>query len=173
MDKVIASTLTDNDLAQAFADLVAERWDNWDLSPYMVYLLDVCAPSLLPYLADQFDVEGLQGFEVAGNEAQQRELIKKSLELHKYRGTPAAIREACNTVGYPVVILSEGVTELDGIERPEDWARFRVLVEADVARHITEEDARKLRQFIEYYKNERSHLVESGFYQSLLDNVFS
>jgi P2-related tail formation protein len=167
---VIASGINDNELAHAFSALVAERWDNWDLSPFMVYLVDICAPTVLPYLADQFDIDGLRGFGMAVSEDQQRDIIKKSIALHKFLGTPWAIREACRTVGFPVIVLEEGVTAVQGgPTSPDDWARFRVLVEADTTRHITEDEARKLRQFVEYYKNERSHLVELGFYQSLVE----
>lgn len=168
---VIASSLTDNELARAFSELVAERWDSWNLTPFLLYLVDSCAPSALPYLAEQFDVKGLQGFAVAVTEQQQRDLIKRSIALHKYIGTPWAIREACRTVGFPVVILEEGVPETPGGEAgPDDWARFRVLLEADFNRHITAEEARKLRGFVEYYKNARSHLVELGFFQYYKDN---
>lgn len=168
---VIASALTDYELAQTFSELVAERWDNWDLTECLPYLVDSCNQSVLPFLADQFDVDGLRGFAMAENEEQQRDIIKKSIALHKYIGTPWAIREACRTVGFPVIVLQEGVTEITGgQESPEDWARFRVLVEADMSRLITADNARKLRLFVEFYKNERSSLIELGFYQSCLEH---
>lgn len=176
MDKntnfVIASSLTDNELATALSDVVAARWDNWDLSPFMAYLVDVCAQPVLPFLADQFDIDGLRGFEMAGDEEQQRDLIKRSIALHKFIGTPWAIREACATIGFPIVLLDEGVTVPGTEPQPEDWAKFRILIEAAMDRHITAEEARKLRLFVEYYKNERSHLVEMGFYQSLYETLF-
>jgi len=98
---VIASAISDNELARAFSELVADRWDNWDLSEFLPYLVDTVAPSVLPYLADQFDIDGLQGFGMAETEQQQRDIIKKSIALHKFIGTPWAIREACRTVGFP------------------------------------------------------------------------
>lgn len=165
---VIASAISDNELARAFSELVADRWDNWDLSEFLPYLVDTVAPSALPYLADQFDIDGLQGFGMAETEQQQRDIIKKSIALHKFIGTPWAIREACRTVGFPIVILEEGVTaQPGGPESPEDWARFRVFVKADDSRHLTVEESRKIRLFVEFYKNERSHLVEVGFYQKM------
>lgn len=167
---VIASSLSGNELAGALSELVAGRWDNWDLSPFMVYLADVCAPAALPFLAGQFDVDGLRGFAMAADEEQQRELIKQSINLHKYMGTPWAIREACHTIGFPVILLEEGAT-IPGATTPDDWAQFRILIEADLSRYITAEEARKLRQFVEYYKNERSHLIELGFYQSLTESA--
>ena len=126
---VIASAISDNELARAFSELVADRWDNWDLSEFLPYLVDTVAPSVLPYLADQFDIDGLQGFGMAETEQQQRDIIKKSIALHKFIGTPWAIREACRTVGFPIVILEEGVTaQPGGPESPEDWARFRSTI---------------------------------------------
>ena len=168
---VIASAISDNELAQAFSELVAERWDNWDLSPFLAYMVDSVASSALPYLADQFDVAGLQGFAMASTEQQQRDIIKRSIALHKYLGTPWAIREACRTVGYPVVVLEEGVPSLPE-PSADDWARFRVLVEGKEEKHITANEARRLRRFVEYYKNERSHLVELGFWQVFADRLF-
>ncbi len=188
---VIASSVADNELARAFSELVAERWDNWDLSPFLAYLVDTCVPSALPYLAEQFDVDGLRGLEMATTEQRQRDLIKRSMALHKFIGTPWAIREACKSIGFPVIVLEEGATALkprrgaysvaysrayssmkDAKPGPDDWACFRVLVEANMARHITADETRKLRVFVEFYKNERSHLVELGFFQSLADTVF-
>ena len=72
---VIASAISDNELARAFSELVADRWDNWDLSEFLPYLVDTVAPSVLPYLADQFDIDGLQGFGMAETEQQQRDII--------------------------------------------------------------------------------------------------
>ena len=165
---VIASAISDNELARAFSELVADRWDNWDLSEFLPYLVDTVAPSVLPYLADQFDIDGLQGFGMAETEQQQRDIIKKSIALHKFIGTPWAIREACRTVGFPIVILEEGVTaQPGGPESPEDWARFRPAVAPPARRHIPAAASRKIRLFVEFYKNERSHLVEIGYYQRI------
>lgn len=169
---VIASSLSGDELARALSELVAARWDNWDLSLFMAYLPDVCAPAALPYLADQFDIDGVRGFAMAGNEEQQRDLIKQSIGLHKYMGTPWAIREACKTIGFPVIIFQEGVTAPGEEPKTEDWAQFRILIEADMSRKISAEEARKLRLFVEAYKNERSHLIELGFYQSLKETLF-
>ncbi|MDR3133030.1 MAG: phage tail protein [Prevotellaceae bacterium] len=166
---VIASSISDNELARAFSELVAERWDSFDVSPFMAYLVDTCAPAALPFLAEQFDIDGLQGFAMAANEGEQRELIKRSIALHKFIGTPWAIREACRTIGFPVILLEEGVPSEPASSN--DWARFRVLIEANMSRHITEEQSRKLRLFIALYKNERSHLVELGYYQTLADEL--
>lgn len=171
---VLASCLNDNQMANAFAQLVAERWEDKDVSPFMAYLVDICAPAALPYLADQFDIDGVKGFEMAVNEEQQRALIKRSIGLHKYIGTTWAIREACRSVGFDELIIEEGVTAIPGgPTSPEDWARFSVyLKDVGENRSVTADEWRKMRLFIEFYKNERSHLIDLGFYITYSEKLF-
>jgi len=173
--RVIASSIESVKIAQTAHDVVAERWDNWDLSEFLVYLVDTCAASALPYLADQFNVDGLRGFRVAQTELEQRELIKQAISINKRIGTPWAIKEACRTVGFPIIILDEGVPEFEGAPmQPEDWARFAVYVSTDDNRPVTAEQMNQIRSFINIYKPERSHLQIFGFYQHLeeTDRVF-
>lgn len=167
--RVIASAIDSNELMQAFHDLVAERWDNWELTPFLTYLVDTCEASALPYLAEQFDCDGVRGFAVADSEEQQRELIKRSIALHKFMGTPWAVKEACNAVGFPVYALEEGVTVPGALPSATDWAQFRVVIEIPDTRSVNETQFRRLKLFIEIYKNARSHLVGIDFLQRLED----
>ena len=165
---VIASAISDNELARAFSELVADRWDNWDLSEFLPYLVDTVAPSVLPYLADQFDIDGLQGFGMAETEQQQRDIIKKSIALHKFIGTRGRyVRHAARWGSRSSFWRRESPPSLAAPRVPRTGARFRVFVEAPDSRHITAEESRKIRLFVEFYKNERSHLVEIGYYQRI------
>jgi hypothetical protein len=40
MKRVIAGSIEGLELARAVHDVVAERWDNWDLTGFLVYLVD-------------------------------------------------------------------------------------------------------------------------------------
>jgi P2-related tail formation protein len=160
---VIASVLMDSAPARALSALLGGRWGDMDMSPYMVYLVDVCDASVLPYLAEQFDVDGVQGFSVASTEEEQRALIKRSISLHKFIGTPWAVREACRAVGFNVLELREGVGG--------EWATFSILLEAPDEKDITVEHSRKLKLFVEFYKNERSHLIDLGYFQPVIDDT--
>jgi phage tail P2-like protein len=166
--KAIASTLADSPLASALLEVVAGRWDSFNLAPLMAYLVDTCAPAALPYLAEQLDVDGLHGFALAQTDEQRREVIKRSVPLHKLIGTPAALREACRSVGVGVIDIVEGVPS-DPPQPQTDWARFRVLLAAEPDRAFTAEQSRKLRMFVEFYKPLRSHLVEVGYYLPLAE----
>jgi len=161
--RVIANSIGSTELARVTHDVVAERWDNMDLTQFLAYLVDTCAAAALPYLAEQFGVDGLRGFAIAQNEQEQRELIKKSIRLWKLMGTPAALRMACEAAGFTVFILDEGVPSTPP-DPTTDWARFRLFVGVDETRPITGNQFGELRVFVEMYKAARCHLVEFGIY---------
>lgn len=57
-----------------------------------------CPANVLPWLAWERHVDG---WEYAITEADQRALIKDSIELHRYKGTPWAVETALARIGYP------------------------------------------------------------------------
>lgn len=91
-----------------------------DLSKLLVYLIDSVDASALPYLGSQFDVLGYKGFKLAQDEAGQREIIKRAIELHRYKGTEWAIMEALKSIGFSDVELMK--TGFD------HWAKFSVRI---------------------------------------------
>ncbi|SEE19558.1 phage tail protein I [Pseudomonas anguilliseptica] len=131
-------------------ELLQEEFDNLDLSPMLVYLVDVVPPQVLPHLADQFHVMGLEGWRYARDDQEQRELIKRAIELHRYKGTPWAIEQVLVT--------------LNLIGRVSEWYeyggspyRFRVDIEL-TDRGIDEATYDALVDLIREYKNKRSRL---------------
>jgi len=131
-------------------ELLQEEFDNLDLSPMLVYLVDVVPPQVLPHLADQFHVMGLEGWRYARNEQEQRELIKRAIELHRYKGTPWAIEQVLVTLN-----LSGRVSEW--FEYGGTPYRFRVDIEL-TDRGIDETTYDALVDLIREYKNKRSRL---------------
>lgn len=79
--------------------LMEQRFDALDLNALLVYLIDLVTPSALPALAEQFHVTGLEGWVFTRTEQERRTLIKNAIELHKYKGTPWAIKQVLKTLG--------------------------------------------------------------------------
>lgn len=108
---------------------------------------------LLDLLAWQFHIEG---YELAESPQEKRNLIKKAIQLHRFKGTPYAIKEVLKTLG------------LEG--RVKEWFEYggepyRFKVELGITnREITPELRDKLLRLIEDYKNIRSHLEEIILY---------
>jgi len=117
----------------------------------LVYNIDHVVSEALTALAEQFDVLGYKGIRLAKTEDDKRQIIKRAIELHKYKGTPWAVREAMKSVGFEDVEINEGVSG--------HWANFSItLLTAGVG--ITDSSIAELRKMIEEYKPQRSNLVD-------------
>lgn len=140
---------------------------------------DTCPADALPWLAWALHVDN---WEDAATEAQQRDAIRMSVQLHRKKGTPWAVKRALSTLGLNVDLIDQheqqamyavygpprldGTWKLDGSKRimplssitgipqVQHWAQFIVRLNlADV------QDAtvlRKLRALIDEWKPARS-----------------
>lgn len=86
---------------------LSERLARLDLSRLLVNLVDLAEPSALPFLGEQFHIMGWEGWDFAGDDAARRALIKSAIELHRYKGTPWAVKQALAKIGYPDSTLVE------------------------------------------------------------------
>src|SRR4051812_15587841 len=80
-----------DDRSRAFLELI-ERVASLDLTQILTTRIDSVTAGALIQLAWQYHVSGLEGFELAPDEAAQRELLRHAIELHRYKGTPWAIK---------------------------------------------------------------------------------
>lgn len=139
-----------------------KRMDNLALDAILVYLIDNVDVSVLPYLAQQFDVTGYGGYRLAVTDDQKRTLIKQAIELHRYKGTVWAVKQAMSNVGFPDAVLEEHVDD--------HWAKFRVYVDIK-SREINAAEIDALREMILFWKNTRSWLVDIAYKITLDDNI--
>lgn len=154
-------------------ELLGESLDSLDINAMLVYLVDLVKPQLLPYLADQFSLFDEAAWLLAESEDSKRNLIKNSAQLHRYKGTPWAIREVIRLLGFGEVILQEGLNNQvrDGsITRngnhvhgdPGAWPLYRVFLK----RAITNDQAVLLRRLLLSVAPARCRLVSLD-YQSV------
>ncbi|MCX7206545.1 MAG: phage tail protein I [Proteobacteria bacterium] len=129
---------------------LSERLSGLDVSRVLVNLVDLAEPSVLPFLADQFHVMGHHGWAAATNDESRRELIKSAIELHRYKGTPWAVKQALSNLGLEQLTL---------IERPAGahWAEFDIDITV-TTRPVTAEIYPQMTALIDTYKPARSHL---------------
>jgi P2-related tail formation protein len=158
--KLIASAVADSRLG-CFDEIISNQFDNIDLSPMMIYLIDCVDKSALPWLAKQFDVDGFKGFDQCATVADQRELLKNAIQLHRNIGTIWGINKACSIIGFVPKSIKENIPIVPG--GPNVWCAFSVeLTPADLGK-ISKNSLTMLKSFIGYYKNARSILVEVYF----------
>lgn len=156
-DTVLASSIARYPHLLALDLLVKKRLDNLRLDALLVYLIDIVSADALPYFAEQFDVLGFKGMRLATTEQQQRDLIKKAIELHRFKGTVWAVKQAMIAIGFPDAVLTEHVSSGEN-----GWATFKINIE--VGDELVSADAiGDLVKMINEYKNERSRLLGVEF----------
>lgn len=155
-------------------DKVTEDYPSFvDITPLFVYLIDSVPSSVLPFLAEQFDVLGYKGWRFADTEEKKRELIKRAIELHRFKGTPWSIREALKIIGFENTIIKE---RIPGNTYNSDWnhngtisynsphwATFRVIIDATQYGILTAQQIADVIALVYEYKNARSLLVDVSF----------
>jgi phage tail P2-like protein len=147
----------------AALDVAIATWlDTIPVERLLVYNIDQVDVAALPALAEQFDVLGYKGMRLANTEDDKRQVIKRAIELHKYKGTIWAVKEAMKSVGFADAVINEHVSG--------HWANFSVtLLNAGVG--ITDATIADLQKMIEEYKPQRSNLVEINMIILVQDEI--
>lgn len=138
------------------------------LSAVNIYDFDNVDASALYDLASQFNVLGYRGWVLAETEAQQRQLLKRAIELHRVAGTPYSIKLALESVGYPDVTIQEnpglrydGSSRYDGVERyrGDVYGQFIVTLSSETPAP-NKDQVRLILLLINEWKNLRSILFD-------------
>lgn len=180
MDNILASGISTRDHLAVFDRLAKARIDMIEIEALLVYIIDTVPASALPLLADQFSVMGYRGWTLTTTEAERRSLIKRAIELHSYKGTPWAIKEALKSVGYAGASIQEhaganydGQYDYDGEinHGAANWAKFAVQLDIGDDKGITSDQITTIVALINEYKNVRSQLITVSFSATLEDRV--
>lgn len=180
MANILATGIAHAPQLAAFDEMVKQRLEGIDLTPLLMYIIDTTDVDALPFLAEQFHVMGIEGWTLAVTEQDKRTLIKKAIELHRFKGTPWAVKNALSAVGFGDVTIVEGIgfdyngqVDYDGSNTYSggNWATFRIKIELPNDRPMTAAELANMLALIFEYKNVRSHLVDISFVVSLQDEV--
>jgi phage tail P2-like protein len=134
----------------AFDLAVGEYLEEMKLELLLIYFIDQVDARALPILAEQFDVLGHKGFRLATTEQQKRDVLKRAIEFHKYKGTVWAVRESLKSVGFHDIVITEHVAG--------HWAKFSLTI-ANQQVILTDTGFADIIAMVEEYKNVRSFLV--------------
>ncbi|HFC97927.1 MAG TPA: phage tail protein I [Thermosulfurimonas dismutans] len=126
---------------------------------YILSRIDELPEPVLDLLAWQFHIEG---YDLARTVEEKRALVKSAIELHRYKGTPWAVKQALSSLGFSA--------DLDEWFRYAGQPyRFRVFIDLERSRTLlTSETLSQLKSLIRDYKNERSWLetIEGAIFAS-------
>ena len=112
MANILPSSIKQNADLAAYDDLFANRFANIDFSAVLSNLFDVVPAAALPALALQYGVTGYNGWRYAVTDDDKRALLKKAINLHQFKGTEYAIKEALKMIGLTPVVILKGAYSL-------------------------------------------------------------
>ena len=122
---IIAPSIRNQRSWYAFDLWQQEALSRVPIDELLLYFTDTVNPVALPYQAEEFDVLGAKGWDVAGSDIDlQRDLIKKGVLIHRYIGTPWAIEQVMIYAGFGAAALVEHTGS-----GSTGWAVFGIYVD--------------------------------------------
>ena len=98
-------------------------------------------------------------------EAAQREMLKSAVPLHRFRGTPFAVKQALASLGWTQVNLLEGQSSWGGAAYPasQGWALFRVMIDLIDGQGVPSGAASTAAAAVNFFKPARAWLDSIWF----------
>lgn len=135
----------------ALADL-ASRLDSLDKSQIMTSIIELVDDKYIELLAEKWSVTGYDGYLLAEDIRAKRTLIASAIELHKYKGTPWAVKQICKKLGLGSVEIKENLSIY--ADKENEWAYYRVMINS--AKTLAE--GKELRKYIQAFAPARSEI---------------
>lgn len=179
-DNILASGISGKDHLAVFDKIAKARFAALEIEKALIYVIDTVDADALYWLAEQFDVLGYRGWKLAKTEADRRSLIKRAILLHRYKGTPYAIKEGLRSVGFDNTVIQEGVDYIHDSSADYDgtatygggnWATFRVIFDLGNDKGMSAEQTSDLLALVDEYKNVRSRLLGFSWQATMQDDV--
>lgn len=180
MAKALASSLDGKEHLKAWEELFEFRFATVELEKLLIMMIDTVDSKALPFLADQFDLLGYKGWNLAKTDLDRRNLIKRAIELKRYQGTDYAIRRAVQSVGYydaeiipRPAALYNGKFKHNGLITygSGHWATIAVILDIGESKGIGANETNEAIELINEYKNARTKLLYVDYKCTLLDQV--
>ena len=149
---------------KTFNEICEERFSEIDTDCLLIIIIDNLPPDALPHLAEQYHITGNEGWLQCQTDADKRSLIKKAIELHRYKGTKYALINVLNSLN-----INGDIKEW--FEYGGDPFHFKIDI--FLQNYVyTQNVFENLKKMIEEYKNVRSVLEEISI-ESQFDAVLN
>ncbi|POY46208.1 phage tail protein [Avibacterium paragallinarum] len=118
----------------------------------MTSLVELLDDKWIELLAEKWSVTGYDGLFVAENNESKRQLVRNAVKLHRYKGTPWAIRDVLRQLGFGEIEIDEGLKARNyeshqgvaAIPQDERWAAYAIRLNQP----ITNEQSAEIRKIL-------------------------
>ena len=147
-----------------FDEICEKRFSNLELDVILVSIIDNLPSDALPHLAEQYHITGNEGWLQCRNDEEKKDLIKRSIEVHRYKGTKYALKKIFDMFGL------EGHIK-EWFETNGEPYTFTVDINF-VSKGLDFDLIERLEDLINEYKNVRSHLASLSIGMSSELHIF-
>lgn len=152
MAKLTYPDVIRNDLKfTTLADL-SHRLNGLEKSQIMTSIIELVDDKYIELLAEKWSVTGYDGYLLADDIKSKRTLISAAVELHKYKGTPWAVKQICLKLGLGNIAIQENLSIPDDVEN--EWAYYRILLNGT----MTLAQGKEVRKYIQAFAPARSEI---------------
>lgn len=137
---------------KTFNEICEKRFSEIDINCLLVIIIDNLPSDALPHLAEQYHITGNEGWLQCQSDSGKRALIKKAIELHRYKGTKYALINVLKSLN-----INGDIKEW--FEYGGDPFHFKIDIFLQNYAY-NEKVFENLKKMIEEYKNVRSVLEE-------------
>lgn len=160
MPTVLPSSIASQDHLRVFDEVAEERFSNLDTGIVITFLMNYLDVDAVGTMGYDLGVSGVGGLAQAATEQERRDVLSNSIRTRKIIGTPAAIKNAVQTLGFSEPEIIEGY----GYPSSVAWAQFVVVLPEIELIGLTTDEVNELVDYINHYKNARSKLWGIGYY---------
>ena len=153
-----------NDLNMRALETLSSRLSALDLAPTVLYDFDHVEASALIHLAEQFNVLGDAGWDMASSgasagansEAKKRALLKEAIALHRIKGTPYAVKRSLELLGVNATVTEWFQTAPQGV--PHTFVLDALVTDQPAgAPAIDAARTDQIKRMVIFWKPARSH----------------
>lgn len=145
-----------NDLNMRALETLCARLGDIDISAVVLYDFDAVDASVLPHLAEQFNVLGEAGWDIADTDEKKRALLKEAVALHRIKGTPYALKRALELLGINATVTEWWQAIPKGT--PHTFViRANVTDQPSGTQAIDAKRTTQIKRIVNFWKPARSH----------------
>lgn len=147
-----------NDINMRALETLGARVSGLDISPALLYDFDAVDVSALTHLAEQFNVLGDAGWDMANTEPKKRALLKEAIALHRIKGTPYAVKRSLELLGVNASLTEWFATVPKGV--PHTFSlHANVTDQTPGSVAIDAVRAEQIKRMVSFWKPARSHFA--------------
>lgn len=146
------------DLNMRSLETLGARSSALDISTVVLYDFDSVDASALPHLAEQFNVLGDAGWDIADTDEKKRALLKEAVALHRIKGTRYAVKRSLELLGINATLKEWWETTPKGA--PHTFSiHAEVTDQPPGAPAVTAERLKQISQTVTFWKRASSHFA--------------